>query len=375
MEESLKRTPLYATHKRLGARMVPFGGWEMPVQYTSVLEEHRAVREAVGLFDVSHMGEFEVTGSGALALIQRVGTNNAAKLAVGQAQYSLMCRENGTVVDDILVYRLGEERYWLVVNAGNTEKDWAWVNQARETLAAPDCTLRNISAEVAQIALQGPAAQRVLQPLVGAVPLEGIGFYHALTGVVVAGVKTLVLSRTGYTGEDGFELYCRAADAPALWDALMAAGAEAGIRACGLGARDTLRFEARLPLYGHELSDEITPYEAGLGFFVKLKKGDDFIGREALAALKEQGVARKLVGLAMVGRGIPRQGYEVAYQGQVVGRITTGSFAPTLNQNLGLAYVPSELAAVGTELDVLIRGKAVPARVVETPFYQPRYRR
>lgn len=375
VEESLKRTPLFETHKQLGARMVPFGGWEMPVQYTSVLEEHRAVREAAGLFDVSHMGEFEVTGPDALALIQRVSTNNAAKLEVGQAQYSFMCRENGTVVDDILVYRLGDDRYWLVVNAGNIQKDWEWVTQALAASGLKDLTLRNISDEVAQIALQGPKAEEILQPLVPGAALGDIGFYRAKTGVAVAGIETLVLSRTGYTGEDGFELYCRAEDAVTLWNALLAAGQGAGLRPCGLGARDTLRFEAKLPLYGHELSDEITPFEAGLGSFVKLKKGADFIGREALAALKEKGVSRKLVGLEMVGRGIPREGYPVAKDGQVVGQITTGSFAPSLGKNLGLAYVPPELSELGTELDVIIRGKAVPARVVETPFYRPQYRR
>lgn len=375
MEGSLKRTPLYETHRQTGARMVPFGGWEMPVQYSGVLEEHRAVREAAGLFDVSHMGEFEVKGPEALALIQRVSVNNAAKLAVGQVQYSLMCREDGTVVDDILVYRLGEEHYWLVVNAGNADKDWDWVSRARDEAGLRNLTLANISGQVAQIALQGPAAEAILQPLVPDLALDGIAFYWARTGVGVAGIETLVLSRTGYTGEDGFELYCRAEDAAALWNALMAAGKERGLLPCGLGARDTLRFEARLPLYGHELSEEVTPYEAGLGFFVKTKKGTDFIGREALVARKEQGAARKLVGLEMTGRGIPRQGYEVAHGGQVVGHITTGTFAPTLNKNLGLAYVPAGLAAVGTELDVIIRGKAVPATVVETPFYQPRYRR
>jgi len=375
VEESLQRTPLYEVHRQLGARMVPFGGWEMPVQYTSVLEEHRAVREAAGLFDVSHMGEFEVVGPEALALIQYVTTNNAARLAVGQVQYSLICREDGTVVDDILVYRLGEERYWLVVNAANIDKDWTWITRARDRAGFQNLTLRNMSAEVALLALQGPAAERILQPLVSGLSLSEIGFYWARTGVTVAGIETLVLSRTGYTGEDGFELYCRAEDAVALWEALMAAGRDEGLRPCGLGARDTLRFEVRLPLYGHELTDQTNPYEAGLGAFVKTKKGVDFIGREALAAIRERGVTRKLVGLEMIGRGIPRQGYPVAYRGQVVGEITTGNFAPSVNKNLGLAYVPAELAAEGTELEVLIRGKAVPARVVPTPFYQPRYRK
>jgi aminomethyltransferase len=373
--ETLKRTPLFEMHLKHGARMVPFGGWEMPVQYTGVIEEHKAVRSAAGLFDVSHMGEFEVKGPQALDLIQLISVNNAAKLAVGQVQYSLMCYENGTIVDDILVYRLGEHHYWLVVNAGNIDKDWNWVTVAKERAGLHNLELANISDEVAQIALQGPLAEEILQPLVPGAVLSQLGFYWAKTGLNVAGIKSLVLSRTGYTGEDGFEIYVKRADAVALWEALLEAGAEQGLVPAGLGARDTLRFEARLPLYGHEINDQITPLEAGLGFFVKLKKGVDFIGREALAAQKEQGLTRKLVGFEMIDRGIPRQGYEIAKDGQVVGFVTTGSFSPTLEKNIGLGYVPVALAEIGTEFDVIIRGKAVKARVVETPFYQPRYKR
>jgi aminomethyltransferase len=372
--ESLKRTSLFEIHQKYGARMVPFGGWEMPVQYSGVIEEHKAVRNAAGLFDVSHMGEFELKGQQALDLIQLLCTNNAAKLEVGQVQYALMCYENGTVVDDVLIYRLGEDRYWLVVNAGNTEKDWEWVNSARQKAGFTDLELKNISGEVAQLALQGPLAEQILQSLVS-IDLQEIGFYRAKTGVVVAGIKTLVLSRTGYTGEDGFEIYCRAEDAVALWESLLEAGEEDGLIPCGLGARDTLRFEARLPLYGHEIDDKVTPYEAGLGFFVKTKKGVPFIGMEALIAQKEKGIEKKLVGFEMVDRGIPRQGYEIAKDGQVVGYVTSGSFSPTLEKNIGLGYVPVSLSEVGSEFDVIIRGKPVKARVVETPFYQPRYKK
>ncbi|HYF94068.1 MAG TPA: glycine cleavage system aminomethyltransferase GcvT [Symbiobacteriaceae bacterium] len=375
MEETLKRTPLYEMHLKYGGRMVPFGGWEMPVQYSGVIEEHRAVREAAGLFDVSHMGEFELKGPQALDLIQLVSVNNAAKLEIGQVQYSLMCYENGTVVDDILVYRLGEFHYWLVVNAGNIDKDWEWVNYCAERAGLKNLELQNLSPEIGQIAIQGPLAAKIMQPLVPNVVLDELKFYWAKTGVTVAGFKSVVFSRTGYTGEDGFEIYCKKEDTAALWEALLEAGEEYGLVPAGLGARDTLRFEAKLPLYGHEISDQLTPLEAGLGFFVKLKKGTDFIGRAALAAQKEKGVEKKLVGIEMIDRGIPRQGYEIAKDGTVVGVVTTGTFSPTLQRSIGNAYVPAALSGLGSEVDVIIRGKALKAKVVETPFYQPRYYR
>lgn len=375
MQESLKRTPLYEVHLKHGARMVPFGGWEMPVQYSGVMEEHKAVRNEAGLFDVSHMGEFELKGPQALALIQLISVNNAAKLEVGQVQYSLMCYENGTIVDDILVYRLGDQHYWVVVNAGNIDKDWAWVTGAAEKAGLKDLELKNISGDVAQIAIQGPAAEGILQGVTPGVNLDEIKFYWCRTGVNVAGIRSLVLSRTGYTGEDGFEVYVKREDAGPLWEALMEAGGEDGLVPAGLGARDTLRFEARLPLYGHEINDQLTPYEAGLGFFVKSKKGTPFIGLSALLAQREAGLKRKLVGFEMVDRGIPRQGYEIAREGSVIGFVTTGTFSPTLERNIGLGYVPLELSDVGSEFDVIIRGKPVRARVVETPFYQPRYKR
>jgi aminomethyltransferase len=375
VEEILKRTPLYEMHLKLGGRMVPFGGWEMPVQYSGVIEEHKAVREQAGLFDVSHMGEFELKGPDALNLIQLVSVNNASKLEIGQVQYSLMCYENGTVVDDILVYRLGEDHYWLVVNAGNIDKDWAWVNDVHQKSGLTNLTLENLSAEVGQIALQGPLAEKILQPLVPGVDLSNLFFYWAVKAPAVAGMQTLVLSRTGYTGEDGFEIYCKREDAMALWEAITEAGEAYGLIPAGLGARDTLRFEANLPLYGHEIDDKLTPLEAGLGFFVKLKKAANFIGKQALQAQKDAGLTKKLVGFEMVERGIPRGGYELAKDGQVIGWVTTGTFAPTVQKNIGKGYVPVALAELGSEFDVIIRGKAVKAKVVETPFYQPRYKR
>ena len=375
MNETLKRTPLYELHLKLGARMVPFGGWEMPVQYSSVIEEHRAVRQAAGLFDVSHMGEFEVRGPQALDLIQLVSTNDASKLAVGRVQYALMCYENGTVVDDILVYRLDDHRYWLVVNAGNTAKDWEWINTARERAGLHNLEIIDRSQEIALLALQGPLAEEILQPLAPGVVLSQMAPFSLSKNVTVTGVPTLVISRTGYTGEDGFEIYVKAEEAAALWEALLDAGEEKGLLPCGLGARDTLRFEARLPLYGHEISEQHNPLEAGLGFAVKLKKDVEFIGREALVKVKEQGLTRKLVGLEMIDRGIPRQGYPVAVGGEVVGEVTTGSFSPTLGKNIALAYVPVAHSAVGAEVEVIIRGKPLKARVVETPFYRSPHKR
>ncbi|HLO04183.1 MAG TPA: glycine cleavage system aminomethyltransferase GcvT, partial [Symbiobacteriaceae bacterium] len=293
MTEQLKRTPLFEAHVGLGARMVPFGGWDMPVQYTGVMEEHRAVRGAAGLFDVSHMGEFLVEGPEALELIQRISTNNVAKLEIGAAQYGMMCNDEGTIVDDILVYRLGEARYWLVVNAGNIDKDWAWVNQVKDESGLNNLQLTNISAGVAQIALQGPKAESILMQLAPGYDWSSLPFYHAVQGEFIGTIKTLVVSRTGYTGEDGFELYCDQADATALWHLLLKVGKAEGLVPAGLGARDTLRFEAKLPLYGHEITDQTNPYEAGLGFFVKLKKGVAFKGQAALEAVKAAGTTRK----------------------------------------------------------------------------------
>lgn len=360
-----KRTPLYEEHLRLGARMVDFGGWDMPIQYTSILDEHRAVRERAGLFDVSHMGEILVEGEKAAAFLDHLITNQASALAVGQVQYSPMCAPDGGIVDDLLVYRLGEDRFLLVVNAANIESDFNWIQG--EAAVFGGVRLENASDDFALLAIQGPRAEAILQRLVD-IDLDSVKYYMFREGVRVDGRPALV-SRTGYTGEDGFEIYLRPEDAAPLFRRLLEIGAEEGLRPCGLGARDSLRFEARLPLYGQELTRDVTPLEAGLGRFVKFEK-PAFIGREALLRQKEEGPQKRLVGFEMVDRGIPRHGYEVLWGGRVVGHVTSGMYAPSLDKNVGLAYVPVELAKEGTELGIAIRGKVLLARVVRTPFYR-----
>jgi aminomethyltransferase len=358
----LKRTPLYETYKD-HAKMIPFGGWEMPVQFSGIKEEHEAVRTRAGLFDVSHMGEVEVSGPDALALVQKLTTNDASKLQVGDAQYSLMCYPDGGTVDDLLVYRTGENTYLLVINAGNIDKDVEWIQRHTQG----DVTVKNVSAETGQLALQGPLAEKVLQKLTGT-DLSEIKFFKFKQDVEIAGVKALV-SRTGYTGEDGFEIYLKAEDAPVLWNAILEAGKEEGVLPCGLGARDTLRFEARLPLYGQELSETISPIEAGVGFAVKPEKGE-FIGRDVLAKQKAEGAPRKLVGLEMIDRGIPRHGYSVYKNGEKIGEVTTGTQSPTLKKNVGLALIASEHAELDAVVEVDVRGKLLKAKVVKTPFYK-----
>ncbi|WP_309118380.1 glycine cleavage system aminomethyltransferase GcvT [Paenibacillus sp.] len=371
MAEPLKRTPLYPLYAPLGAKTIDFGGWELPVQFEGILKEHEAVRHRAGLFDVSHMGELLVTGAEAVAFLQRLVANDVAKLSAGAAMYTPMCYPDGGTVDDLLVYRLGEDRFLLVVNASNVETDLAWMLRH----ASGDVTIRDVSAETALLAVQGPAAVDVVRDAsCGGDGVDGfdpaaLRPFRFAEGVRVGGVPALV-SRTGYTGEDGFELYVDASRAPDVWRALFAAGAPHGLAPVGLGARDTLRFEARLPLYGQELSPSITPLEAGLGAFVKLEKGD-FIGRDALAAQKASGPARRLVGLEMIDRGIPRTHYAVfAADGARVGEVTTGTQSPTLRRNLGLALVDAAYAAEGTELYVDVRGKRLKAKVVSTPFYR-----
>ncbi|OAT74588.1 glycine cleavage system aminomethyltransferase GcvT [Parageobacillus thermoglucosidasius] len=360
----LKRTPLFAVYERYGAKTIDFGGWELPVQFSSIKEEHEAVRTRAGLFDVSHMGEFVVKGNDSLSFLQRMMTNDIAKLGNGRAQYTLMCYEDGRTVDDLLIYKKADGHYLLVVNAANTEKDFAWLNEH----LVGDVELVNISQEIAQLALQGPLAEKVLQKLTNT-KLSAIQFFSFQDDVNINGVKALV-SRTGYTGEDGFEIYCRAEDAVALWDTILAAGKEEGVLPCGLGARDTLRFEAALPLYGQELSKDITPIEAGLGFAVKTNKNADFIGKDVLKKQKEEGTARKLIGIEMIDKGIPRQGYKVFANGEEIGFITTGTQSPTLKKNIGLALIKSEFAEVNTELEIEIRSKRLKAKVVATPFYK-----
>ena len=364
---SLKQTPLNAAHRRLGARMVDFGGWDMPVQYPAgTVEEHTRTRTRAGLFDVSHMGEFEVRGPDAIALVNRLCSNDASKLIDGQAQYSALTTERGTVVDDLLVYRFGPEHLLLVVNASTTEKDWEWIEQHR---ADERVELTNRSTDFCQIALQGPAAAGILQQLTET-PLEEIKYYHFREGEV-DGVPAII-SRTGYTGEDGFEVYADAARAEQLWDRMLDAGRHGtpdGVLPCGLAARNTLRLEAAMALYGHELDEEHTLLEANLGWICKLNKGD-FMGRDALARQKEEGPRRKLVGFEVTDRGIARDGQDVLVGGERVGIVTSGSPAPFLKKNIGLAYVPAEFSDAGREIQIDVRGRAVGARVVPVPFYK-----
>ncbi|HWZ84850.1 MAG TPA: glycine cleavage system aminomethyltransferase GcvT [Thermoanaerobaculia bacterium] len=357
----LRRTPLYELHRELGAKLIDFGGWEMPVQYAGILEEHRAVRERVGLFDVSHMGEFDVTGPDALACLQFLTPNDVAKLADGRIHYSAFLTERGTFVDDLLVYRKSADRYLLVVNAGNTPKDFAWAAEH----ARGDVKIVDASSDTALIAVQGPKAEALLARAASPDPSDLP--YYGFRDTAVCGAATLV-SRTGYTGEDGFEIYCRPEDAPRLFRTLLDEGRADGAVPCGLGARDTLRLEAKMALYGNDIDDTVTALEADLGWIVKLGKGD-FIGRDALAAQKQAGVPRRLVGFEMVDRGIARHGYP-ARTAAGPGLVTSGTHSPTLGKPIGLALLPAAAAAVDTTFHVDIRGRDAAARVVATPFYK-----
>ncbi|HWJ02539.1 MAG TPA: glycine cleavage system aminomethyltransferase GcvT [Verrucomicrobiae bacterium] len=360
---TLKRTPLYDCHAKAGAKLIDFGGWEMPVQYAGIIDEHRAVRTKAGLFDVSHMGEIDVRGPQALDMVNMLVTNDVSKLADGQILYTPMCYEHGGIVDDLLVYRHNQEHFLLVVNASNTDKDFAWVEQ----LAAKyNVKVVNISAQTAQLALQGPLAESILQKIAD-IDLAGIKYYWFTYGKI-AGVDCLI-SRTGYTGEDGFEFYFAPEFGPKLWDEVLTAGQTEGAQPIGLGARDTLRFEACLPLYGNELGQDISPLEAGIGFFVKLDK-PQFTGKEALAAQKAAGVPRKIVGFEMIDRGIPRSHYPLAVSGTEVGFVTSGSFSPTLEKNIGLGLIKAEEAEMGKEIEVIVRGKGLKARIIPKPFYK-----
>jgi aminomethyltransferase len=360
---SLKRTPLFDLHRELGAKLIDFGGWEMPVQYEGILEEHRAVRERAGLFDVSHMGELEVNGPGALALLQSLTPNDVAKLSDGRIQYSAFLTERGTFVDDLLVYRRAADSYLVVVNASNTAKDFGWA-AAR---AARDARVEDRSQEYALIAVQGPLSAKLLARLCEPDP-SGLPYYGFQRGQLL-GVPALV-SRTGYTGEDGFELYLPPAASPTVFRGLLDAGRDEGVVPCGLGARDTLRLEARMALYGNDIDDTVTPWEADLGWIVRMNKGD-FVGRDALAEQKARGVPRRLAGFEMVDRGIARHGYPAA-TAQGPGRVTSGTHSPTLGKPIGLALLPAAASGIGTEFHVEIRGRAAKARVVETPFYRRR---
>lgn len=360
----MKKTPLNQRHRDLGARMVDFGGWDMPVQYSGVIEEHLAVRQSAGLFDVSHMGEVEVTGRDALAFIQYLTINDAAKLVDGQIQYSAMCYPEGGVVDDVTLYRFNNERFLFCVNASNTDKDFAWMEQVLAESGITGVSLVNRSEEFAQIALQGPKAEGILAALTD-VALADIGYYHFCEGTV-AGVR-MIISRTGYTGEDGFELYLPAANAVEVWQKLMETGAPCGLLPIGLGARDTLRLEKGYALYGHELSRDISPLEAGLAWITKLDKVD-FVGKAALVSQKAAGVPRRRVGLLMQERGIPREGYPVFAGERQVGVVTSGTLSPSLKVGVALALVEPGVAENDTELKVAIRDRRMAARVARPPF-------
>ncbi len=365
--ETLKRTPLNEVHRALGGKMVDFGGWDMPVQYPAgVIAEHLGTRTASGLFDVSHMGEIWVEGPDSIEFVDRLTTNDVTKLVDGQAHYSALTNENGGVVDDLLVYRFSGERLLLVVNAGTTDKDWDWITSHKrdETLK-----LTNASSEYCQIAIQGPDALEILRSLTET-ELDQIRYYHFTTGLV-KGVESII-SRTGYTGEDGFEIYADPAKAENLWNTLLEIGRFGkpnGILPCGLAARNTLRLEAGMSLYGHELSDEITTLEANLGWITKLQKGE-FTGSEVLRKLKENGIARKLVGFEMTDAGIARDGFDVYINDQKVGYVTSGSPAPFIRKNIGFAFLPVEFANIGQAIRIDVRGKHLPAIVVPVPFYK-----
>ncbi|MFK2826660.1 glycine cleavage system aminomethyltransferase GcvT [Bacillus sp. B190/17] len=361
----LKRTPLFDVYKKYGAKVIDFGGWELPVQFSSILEEHEAVRKAAGLFDVSHMGEVLVEGKDAESYLNHLVTNDVTKIGLNQAQYTAMCYPGGGTVDDLLVYKLADETYLLVINAANIEKDVEWMKQH----VKGSVTIENRSSDIAQVAIQGPKAESILQKLTDT-DLSDIRFFHFAQHVNVDGITEVLVSRTGYTGEDGFELYLAAHQAKELWEKLLEAGREDGLKPCGLGARDTLRFEARLVLYGQELTNEISPLEAGIGFAVKTNKESDFIGKAALTVQKEEGLQRKLAGIEVIGRGIPRHGYKVFSGDEEIGFITSGTRSPSLQKNLGLALISAEYAEPGTELQVEIRNKKIDAVVVKAPFYK-----
>lgn len=365
--ENLKKTPLNEVHRKIGGKMVDFGGWDMPVQYPAgVIEEHLRTRNAAGLFDVSHMGEIWVEGEDAIAFVNRLTTNDVTKLIDGQAHYSTLTNEKGGVVDDLLVYRFDQDKLLLVVNAATTEKDWAWITSHKKE---ENITLTNASIDYCQIAVQGPDAIGILQKLTET-NLGEIKYYHFTTGKVDS-VESII-SRTGYTGEDGFEVYADAQYAEQLWNKLLETGSygsEGGILPCGLAARNTLRLESGMSLYGHELSEEITPLEANLGWITKLQKGD-FIGSEALSRQKETGLTRKLAGFEMIDKGIARDDFDVYVGSEKVGHVTSGSPAPFLKKNIGLAFVPVEFAKIGQEIKIDVRGKHLAAAVVPTPFYK-----
>lgn len=360
----MKDTSLSQVHIDLGAKMVPFAGFNMPVQYEGVIAEHLTVRNGVGVFDVSHMGEFLVEGPKALQLIQKVTSNDASSLTIGQAQYSCLPNETGGIVDDLIVYRVKEETYLLVVNASNIEKDWDWISKYNKQIGA---TLRNLSDDYSLLAIQGPKAVEAMQSLTS-VDLSAIKYYHFEVGGF-AGIEHVIISATGYTGSGGFEIYCKNSEVKQVWDKVFEAGKSYGIKPIGLGARDTLRLEMGFCLYGNDIDDSTSPLEAGLGWITKFTK--DFVNAEGLKAQKKIGLKRKLVGFELLDKGIPRHGYDIAdAEGKAIGIVTSGTQSPILNKGIGLGYVPSEYATEGTEIHIQIRKNALPARVVKLPFYK-----
>ncbi|AVR46283.1 glycine cleavage system protein T [Christiangramia fulva] len=359
----MKETALSKKHKELNAKMVPFAGYNMPVSYEGVNIEHQNVREAVGVFDVSHMGEFLITGPNALELIQKVSSNDASKLVDGKAQYSCMPNEDGGIVDDLIIYRMDAEKYLLVVNASNIEKDWNWIAHHNSV----DATMRDMSDEMSLLAIQGPKAAEAMQSLTD-VDLANMKFYTFEVGTF-AGVDKVIISATGYTGSGGFEIYFKNEDAEQIWDAVLEAGKDFGIKPIGLAARDTLRLEMGFCLYGNDIDDTTSPIEAGLGWITKFTK--DFVNSEALKAEKEKGPKRKLVAFELDERGIPRQDYDIVDEnGKKIGEVTSGTMSPSLEKGIGLGYVPAEVAGIGNKIFIQIRKKAVPATQVKLPFYK-----
>ena len=360
----MKTTPLNQIHRQLGARMVDFGGWDMPVQYSGVIAEHLAVRTTAGLFDVSHMGEIEVSGAQAFDFLQYATTNDVSKLVDGQVQYTALCYETGGVVDDLTLYRFAADRYLLCVNASNSDKDFAWLQDLQQNSDFNDLSLINRSEEYAQLALQGPVAAKILAKLT-TVDLASIEFYRFTEGTV-AGIE-MIISRTGYTGEDGFELYCAAADGAKLWQELMTVGQPLGLEPIGLGARDTLRLEKAYALYGHEITADIMPIEARLAWITKLKKGN-FVGRDAMVKAKEAGLSRKLIALTLTASGVPRDGYPVLCNGREVGYVTSGTMSPILKKGIALALIETAVADSDQSLEIGIRKRKIPAERTALPF-------
>ena len=365
----LKRTPLFPEYEKFGAKTIDFGGWDLPVQFSGIKQEHETTRTKAGIVDVSHMGEISVKGTKSLDFLQKMTTNDVSKLTPKRAHYTFMCYEDGGTVDDFLIYKMEENDYLLVVNAANQDKDYEWLIEHND-FNEEEVIIDNVSADYVQLAIQGPFAEEILQSLTET-DLDEIKFFRFEDRVFFSSIsEPAIVSRTGYTGEDGFEIYIEKSSGPELWNKILEAGKEKGLEPIGLGARDTLRFEANLALYGQELSKDISPIEAGLGFAVKVNKEADFIGKNVLKEQVENGPKRKLIGLEMIDKGIPRNGYEVFSGEEEVGIITSGTQSPTLGKNLGLALVRSDLAVEGTELIIQVRKRKLKAVVVKTPFYK-----